>query len=75
MTKKRCTVVVHKAEEGVYSAEVPAFPGCFTQGETLDEVFACAKEAIESHLQALREDGKEIPEEDVFVIRKVEVAA
>jgi Uncharacterized conserved protein len=31
-------VVVHKAEEGGYWAEVPSLPGCFTQGETLEEL-------------------------------------
>ncbi len=32
--------IVHKAEEGGYWAEVPAVPGCVTQGETLDELRA-----------------------------------
>ena len=33
-------VVVHEAEEGGYWAEVPAIPGCATQGETMDELMA-----------------------------------
>jgi len=73
--QKQYTVIIHKAEEGGYWAEVPALPGCFTQGETLEEVLTCAREAIESHLIALREDGKQIPDENVIVVRKVKVAA
>lgn len=42
--------VVHEAEEGGYWAEVPALPGCATQGETLDELMANLREAIEGCL-------------------------
>ena len=45
------TAIVHpEPEVGGYSAEVPALPGCFTQGETLDEVRANLREAIEGWL-------------------------
>jgi predicted RNase H-like HicB family nuclease len=44
--------VVHKAEEGGYWAEVPALPGCVSQGETMDELRANLKEAIEGWLEA-----------------------
>ncbi len=44
--------VVHKAEEGGYWAEVPALPGCVTQGETLDELRGNLREAIEGWLEA-----------------------
>ena len=43
-------VVVHKAEEGGYWAEVPAIPGCATQGETMDELLHNLREAIEGCL-------------------------
>lgn len=43
-------VVVHEAEEGGYWAEVPAIPGCATQGDTLDELMANLREAIEGCL-------------------------
>jgi len=42
--------VVHKAEEGGYWAEVPAIPGCATQGETLEELRANLEEAIQGCL-------------------------
>ena len=41
-------VVVHEAEEGGYWAEVPAIPGCATQGETMHELLASVHEAIEA---------------------------
>jgi predicted RNase H-like HicB family nuclease len=39
--------IVHPAEEGGFWAEVPALPGCLTQGETLDELRANLHEAID----------------------------
>ena len=44
--------IVHVAEEGGFWAEVPAIPGCATQGETLDELKANLLEAIEGCLSA-----------------------
>ncbi len=40
-------VVVHDAEEGGYWAEVPAIPGCATQGETFEELLKNIYEAVE----------------------------
>jgi predicted RNase H-like HicB family nuclease len=61
-------VVIHRAEEGGYWAEVPALPGCFAQGETVDEVLADAEGAVVSHLEALSDDGQEPPPPgDVFI--------
>jgi predicted RNase H-like HicB family nuclease len=44
--------IVHKAEEGGYWAEVPALPGCVTQGETIDELRGNIREAVEGWLEA-----------------------
>ena len=48
----RVKVIVHEAEEGGFWAEVPALPGCFTQGETRAELLANLREAIEGCLLA-----------------------
>lgn len=45
--------MVHDAEEGGYWAEVPALPGCFTEGETRDELLVNVKEAITGCLAVL----------------------
>jgi predicted RNase H-like HicB family nuclease len=42
--------IVHEAEEGGFWAEVPALPGCATQGETMDELMANLHEAIAGYL-------------------------
>ncbi len=43
--------IVHAAEEGGFWAEVPALPGCFTQGESMDEIKANLMEAVEGWLE------------------------
>ncbi len=43
--------VIHPAEESGYWAEVPALPGCITEGDTLEEVTANLKDAIEGWLE------------------------
>lgn len=43
-------VIVHEAEEGGYWAEVPAIPGCATQGETFEELLQNLYEAVEGCL-------------------------
>jgi len=49
-------VLIHKAEEGGFWAEVPALPGCVSQSETVEELRANVREAIEGWL--LAEDGE-----------------
>jgi predicted RNase H-like HicB family nuclease len=50
--------IIHEAEEGGFWAEVPALPGCFTQGESLEELEANIAEAIEAWLLAAEpQDG------------------
>ena len=56
----RYAVVIEKGERN-YSAYVPDLPGCVSVGDTLDEVKAGIREAIEFHLEGMREDGLPIP--------------
>ena len=44
--------IVHRADEGGFWAEVPALPGCVTQGETMDEIRTNLIEAIKLWLEA-----------------------
>ena len=44
------SVVVHKAGEGGYWVEVPALPGCYSQGETREEALGNVKEAIQLYV-------------------------
>ena len=70
------TILIHQAEEGGFWSEIPALPGCYSQGETIDETLENTKESIEAHLLALKEDQLAAPvEESLFIGRvRVEVA-
>jgi predicted RNase H-like HicB family nuclease len=48
--------IIHEAEEGGFWAEVPALPGCFTQGETLAELEENLHEAIQGWLLAAEQE-------------------
>jgi predicted RNase H-like HicB family nuclease len=52
--------VIEKAE-GNYSGYVPDLPGCVATGATVEELEAEIREAIEFHLEGMREDGLQIP--------------
>ena len=56
----RYAIVIEKATNN-YSAYVPDLPGCVATGATIEEVEAEIREAIEFHLEGLREDGTPIP--------------
>jgi predicted RNase H-like HicB family nuclease len=64
-------IVIHRAEEGGYWADVPALDGCFIQGETLDEVLADAPAVIASHIAAVQEDGQSVPTDTGIVLATV----
>lgn len=51
---------LHKEEDGGFSVSVPVLPGCFTQGDTLDEAISMAKEAISLYISELKERGEGI---------------
>ena len=56
----RYAVVIEKAQ-GNFSAYVPDLPGCVATGATIDEIEVQIREAIEFHLDGMREDGLPIP--------------
>lgn len=68
------SVVIHPAEEGGCWVEVPALPGCYSQGESREDALLNVREAIELYLGALQEDGAPIPKDEEVVVR-VTVAA
>jgi predicted RNase H-like HicB family nuclease len=53
-------VIIEKGE-GSFGAHVPDLPGCVAVAETKNEVLELIQEAIELHLESLREDGQPIP--------------
>jgi predicted RNase H-like HicB family nuclease len=58
--------IIHSAEEGGYWAEVPALPGCVTEGDTMEEVLANLQDAIEGWLEVA--NSKEFDETEAQVV-------
>jgi predicted RNase H-like HicB family nuclease len=58
---KRYAIVIEKASTN-YAAYVPDLPGCVATGATVEETESLLREAIDLHLDGLREDGLPIPE-------------
>ena len=67
------TVIVEKSENN-YGAWAPDLPGCVTTGPTFEETLKNMREAIEFHLEGMREDGEPIPE-PTSIAATVQVAA
>lgn len=61
-------VVVHEADEGGYWAEVPAIPGCATQGDTLEELMKNVHEAVEGCLSVDIEKPQQTDKDKVLEI-------
>lgn len=55
------TVLFEPAEEGGYVVTCPALPGLVTEGDTLEEARAMARDAIQAYLESLRKDALSIP--------------
>ncbi len=61
-------IVLHEAEEGGFWAEVPAIPGCATQGDTFEELLQNLYEAIEGCLSVELEPGTKTGKERILEI-------
>jgi predicted RNase H-like HicB family nuclease len=58
--------IIHKAEEGGFWAEVPALPGCITQGETMEELRTNLQDAIKLWLEAGELEATENEEHQIL---------
>lgn len=54
-------VLIQQDEEGMFVAEVPALPGCISQGTSRAEAIRNAHEAIEAYLESLKAHGDPVP--------------
>ena len=66
-------VVIEKAESN-FSAFVPDLPGCVATGSTIEEVEEQIREAIEFHIEDMKQEGEEIPQ-PISSVEYIEVAA
>lgn len=56
-------VLLTPEEEGGFSVSAPSLPGCFTQGETIEDVMKMAREAISLYVESLEADGESVPDD------------
>ena len=59
---KAYLAVFERADDGTWGAYVPDLPGCTSGGATREEVARNVREAIEGHIDVLREFGEPVPE-------------
>lgn len=52
------TVVIHEEPTGGFWGEVPALPGCYSQGESVDELLGNLREAVAGVLEVMQEEGR-----------------
>jgi predicted RNase H-like HicB family nuclease len=64
---KKYAVVIHEDPEGGFWGEVPALPGCYSQGETVEEFMENIREAIAGVLEVMNEQGGE-PESNIQIV-------
>jgi predicted RNase H-like HicB family nuclease len=68
------TVVLDRdPEAGGYVAVCPALPGVVTEGETLEETLAMARDAIRGYLESLQKDGLPIPDEQESIVSPLRI--
>lgn len=63
----RLYVILEQDEDGYFVAEVPALPGCLSQGKTREEALANIREAIEGWLEVMKSKRTHDPEQAVAV--------
>jgi predicted RNase H-like HicB family nuclease len=64
VTERRYTIILQPdTEDGGFTVTVPALPGCVTQGASVDQAIAMAREAIQLYIESLVADGVPVPEE------------
>jgi predicted RNase H-like HicB family nuclease len=64
--------VIHVEPGGGYWAEVPELPGCFTQADTLEELYENLTEAIACHLESPEDASREQIRSQIYVQQKIE---
>lgn len=74
MTKLfKYTIIIASQEPRGYLVTVPELPGCYTEGDTLEESFKMASDAISSYLSVLEKENLPIPEERKTIISTIEL--
>jgi predicted RNase H-like HicB family nuclease len=64
---RQYAIVIHQEPEGGFWAEVPALPGCYSQGETVDELMENIREPISGVLDLMEANGTK-PESNIQIL-------
>ena len=67
MDVTKYAVVIHEEAEGGFWAEVPALPGCYSQGESITELMDNVREAIAGVLEVMKDQGSQ-PESNIQIL-------
>jgi predicted RNase H-like HicB family nuclease len=73
MTEQSFVVLIEKDEDGVFIGTVPSLKGCYSYGDTLDELMANLKEGIEAHREAFGEKEKKLSITRFVGVQEIEV--
>ena len=73
MKRYKFSVVIEKTEEG-YFAFCPELQGCYTQGETYEEILENIKDVLRLHIEDRLKDGEKIPEFEMISLTSVEIS-
>ncbi len=73
MSTYRFSIVIEKNEDG-YFASGPELQGCYTQGDTYEDVMEKIEDAIRLHVEDRLEDGEEIPRSESVQLTTLEIA-
>ncbi|MBI5815600.1 MAG: type II toxin-antitoxin system HicB family antitoxin [Nitrospinae bacterium] len=73
MKNYRFSVVVEKDQDG-YTAFCPQLQGCYTQGDTYEEVLGSIKDAIRLHVEDRKAEGEDIPQPESVSLTSLELA-
>ncbi len=68
-------LLIPDTEVGGYTVEVPSLPGCITEGDTVEEALANAREAIQAWIESAIAHNEPIPEEHPLILTNVSVNA
>jgi len=64
---RKYSIVIHGEPTGGFWAEVPAFPGCYSQGQSVAELMDNVREAITGVLEVMKEQGSQ-PESNIQIL-------
>ena len=73
MKNNKLSIIIEQDENGFF-ASCPDLQGCYSQGETYEEVMLNIKDAVKLHLQDLIEKNEELPESKSISLSTVEVS-